>query len=89
MSIRAMVHIHNDETFLCELDELPKPTDNFVVLHNPRKRDGKALAFIDNEATSFVYPWTRISFIEIFDEVERRENVIGLFRESGDQRRRS
>jgi hypothetical protein len=44
---------------------------------------------VDDEATSFIYPFTRIAYIELFEEVERRENVVGLFRESGDQRRRS
>jgi hypothetical protein len=88
MAMRALVHIHNDETILCEIDEVPKPSDNFVVLRNPRKRDGKPLTFVDDGATSFIYPWTRISFIEMFEDVERRENIVGLFRESGDQRRR-
>jgi hypothetical protein len=89
MAIRAYVHIHNEETIACEIDEMPKPSDVFITLRNPRKKDGKALQFVDDAATSFIYPFTRIAFIELFEEVERRENVVGLFRESGDQRRRS
>jgi hypothetical protein len=89
MAIRALVHIHNEETIACEIDEMPKPSDSFVVLRHVRKKDGKPLQFVDDDATSFIYPFTRIAFIELFEEVERRENVVGLFRESGDQRRRS
>ena len=89
MAIRALVHIHNEETIACEIDEMPKPADVFVTVRNPRKKDGKPLQFVDDGATSFIYPFARIAFIELFDEVERRENVVGLFRESGDQRRRS
>ena len=89
MAIRALVHIHNDETLLCELDELPKPTDNYIVVRNPRRRDGKPLTFIEDSATGFLYPWNRITFIELFEDIGQRENVIGIFREADGVRRRS
>lgn len=85
MAIRVIVHVHNEDPFQAEMDELPDPRDTFVRLRNPRKRDGKALSFITDGATSFIYPWTRITFIEIMDEeqqqAERGDGVLNFFRE--------
>jgi hypothetical protein len=83
MSLRVVVHIHNEDPFLAEVDDLPDPKDNFVAIRNPRKRDGKALSFVTNGATSFLYPWSRISFIEVLDEAQTRDSVVGFFREEG------
>ncbi|MBX6341963.1 MAG: hypothetical protein IRY97_05850, partial [Thermomicrobiaceae bacterium] len=55
MAYRVIVHIHNEDPFLAEIDEMPDPKDNFVVLKNPRRRDGKALTFVTDGATAFIY----------------------------------
>ena len=81
--MRALVHIMNDDPILCELDSLPDPTDVFVRIRNPRKRDGKALELLADGATSFLYPWFRITFIELFEDEGGRESIVGFFRESG------
>lgn len=86
MAIRVIVHIHNEDPFVAEMDEMPDPKDNFILLRNPRKRDGKALTFVTDGATAFLYPWNRISFLEVLDGVAGRghESIVGFFRE--DQR---
>lgn len=83
MPIRIIVHIHNEDPFLAEVDELPDPKDNFIVIRHPRKRDGKALTFVTDGATSFLYPWARISFLEVMDETQGHDSVLGFFREEG------
>ncbi len=83
MAVRVVIHVFNEDPFLAEVDEIPKPNDNFMVLRNPRKRDGKSLSFITNGATSFIYPWTRISFVEVLDETQGTDSVVGFFREDG------
>ncbi len=83
MAYRVIVHIHNEDPFLAEIDEMPDPKDNFVVLKNPRRRDGKALTFVTDGATAFIYPWTRVSFIEVLDGASGQESIIGFFREEG------
>ena len=82
MAIRALVHIFNEDPVLCELDAMPKPTDNFITVRNPRRRDGKQIDILAAGVTSIVYPWNRITFIEFFDEEVQREAVLGFFRES-------
>lgn len=86
MSIRALVHIMNDDPIMCELEKIPNPTDAYIVVRNPRRRDGKAMELLADGATSFLYPWSRITFIELFEDEGQRENIVGFFRESGSGR---
>jgi hypothetical protein len=88
MAIRAILHIPGEEAILCDMDEMPKPTDNFITVHNPRRKDGKLIPTLEENASSLVFPWTRIAYIEFFEDTGQRENVVGFFRES-DARRRS
>lgn len=83
MPIRVVIHVHNEDPFVAEIEGVPDPKDNFLLLRNPRKRDGKALTFVTNGATSFIYPWTRISFVEVMDEAQGQESLVGFFREDG------
>lgn len=87
MAIRAIVHIPGEESILCELEAMPKPTDNFVIVTSPRRKDGKPIPTMEDGVSSIVFPWTRISFIELFEETSQRESVVGFFRESENRRR--
>lgn len=82
MAIRALVHLLNEDSVLCELDAMPKPSDHFIAVRNPRKRDGKPIDILAPGVTSIAYPWSRITFVEFFDEEVQREAVLGFFRES-------
>ncbi|RIK37163.1 MAG: hypothetical protein DCC58_18320 [Chloroflexi bacterium] len=87
MAIKAMIHILNEETVVGDLDSMPDPTHAYIIVRNLRRRDNKPLPMIDSAATSFAFPWTRISFVEFFEEATTRENIVGFFRESDTQRR--
>lgn len=89
MSVRALVHLMNDDPIMCELESVPNPTDAYVVIRNPRRRDGKPMELLADGATSFLYPWTRITFIELFEEEGQRDSIVGFFRESGSSRNHS
>lgn len=82
MAIRALLHLYNDDPILCDLDSVPEPRDNFVRVRNPTKRDGKPVEMINHGATSVLYPWSRITFIELFGEESQRDAVMGFFREA-------
>jgi hypothetical protein len=62
------------------VDELPHPTDNFLIVTNPRKKDGKDMTNIEPNCASLVYPWHRIVFVEVMG-AEQEEEVIGFVRE--------
>jgi hypothetical protein len=80
MSIEVIVHLHNEDPVLAEVEELPDPTHQFLYLTNPRRRDGRGLHYVTEGATSFIFPWTRITFVEIM-QAEEDGDVIEFFRE--------
>jgi hypothetical protein len=81
-----MLHVFNEETIVCEIDRLPEASDQFIMIYNPRRRDGKPLPTLADGATSYAFPWARIAFVEFFEEAQARESIIGLFRESDGRR---
>jgi hypothetical protein len=80
MTYTVLVHLHNEDTVVAEIDELPNPQDQIIVINNPRLRDGKDLHYIQPEVQTVIFPWTRISFIEVMP-TEEEEEIIGFIRE--------
>lgn len=78
--ISVIVHINNEDAVLCEMEDLPEATATYMVLHNPRLRDGKDLHYLDEEVTSMMLPWHRINFVQIVPSAETEE-VIGFVRD--------
>ncbi|MCS6906563.1 MAG: hypothetical protein RML93_01620 [Anaerolineales bacterium] len=81
MSYTLIVHITNAEPVVGEVERLPQPTDNLIVLHEPRQRDGKEVPYIDRESMIAIFPIHRISFIEVLTPHEEEEEIIGFVRE--------
>jgi hypothetical protein len=80
MSIEVILHLLNEDPILAELEELPDPTHQSIVITNPRRRDGRALHYVTEGARAFIFPLSRITFIEIMETEEARD-VIEFFRE--------
>ena len=69
------IHMTDGEPMLAEVEELPKPTDQYVVITNPRKRDGKDLPYLLEEVNTVMIPWWRINFIEVMPTGEEEEVI--------------
>jgi hypothetical protein len=76
----VLLHIQNEDPVLGEVEELPKPTDTIIIIKNPRKRDGKDLAFIDSNISTVIWPMSRMNFIEVIPS-EEEEEIITFVRE--------
>jgi hypothetical protein len=61
----AVLHISNEQPLIADLFELPNPTDLVVRLTNLRTLDGKRPVFVDDSKSVFLFPYHRVSFIEI------------------------
>ena len=61
----AVLHISNEQPLLADLFELPNPTDLVVRLTNLRSLDGKRPVFVDDSKSVFLFPYHRVSFIEV------------------------
>jgi hypothetical protein len=61
----AVVHLTSEQPVLADLFDMPKPGDSLLVFTNMRTLDGKRPVFIDQTASTFVFPYLNIRFIEI------------------------
>jgi len=80
MSIEVILHLHNEDPILAEIEKLPDPSDQSITVTHPRRRDGQALHYITEGATAFIFPWARISFIEVMG-TEETEEIVEFFRD--------
>jgi hypothetical protein len=75
-----LIHLLNEDPMVGEVEELPGPADVSVRVQNPRRRDGKDLQYVQNDVTTVILPWSRISFIELLPSGAEDE-IIGFVRE--------
>jgi hypothetical protein len=80
MAYRIQVHIANEEPIVLDVDDLPQPTDQFVIGMNPQRRDGKQVDFILREVNQVIIPWWRIHHIQVLPS-EGAEEVPTFVRE--------
>lgn len=78
--VSIILHISNEDPVVCEMDEMPSPSSQFLLVHNPRRRDGKDVHYLDEDVTSMIVPWHRVNFIQLLPSGEMEE-VIGFVRE--------
>lgn len=80
MTIEIILHLVNEDPILAEMEKLPDPTHQTITVSSPRRRDGRTLHYVTEGATSFIFPLSRVSFIEIMEEEEAKE-IVEFFRE--------
>ncbi|HOA24479.1 MAG: hypothetical protein WBH90_04825 [Aggregatilineales bacterium] len=80
MAYRLQVHIVNDDPIVLDVDELPQPTDQFIIGVNPQRRDGKEVQYVLREVNQVIIPWWRINLIQILPD-EQEEDVLTFVRE--------
>jgi hypothetical protein len=61
----AVLHFANEQPLLCDLRALPSSADVCLTVTNLRFLDGRKPGFIDHQGSWFLYPISRVSFIEI------------------------
>jgi len=81
MAITVLIHIANADPVMAEIEQLPSPTDNFILFTNPRARDGKPVHTFDAEARRFMIPWHRVNFVEAYPSEEDLTEVETFFRD--------
>ena len=81
MAYTVILHILNEDPIIAEMEELPGPQSTCIAVTNPRRRDGKAVSYVDREAAILYFPWTRFTFLEILAPRRTREEVVEFFRD--------
>lgn len=80
MPFTLILHIQNADPVVGEVDELPDPASNLVAVKNPRRVDGKDLAYLAENVVTVFWPVERLNFIEVISG-EEEEEIIGFVRE--------
>ncbi|OGO26801.1 MAG: hypothetical protein A2W33_02470 [Chloroflexi bacterium RBG_16_52_11] len=80
MPYTLILHIHNADPIVGEVEDVPEPTDTMVIITNPRMRDGKDVPYLAENVTTVLWPIDKIHFIEILSGKEEEE-IIGFVRE--------
>ncbi|MCB8982831.1 MAG: hypothetical protein H6659_03315 [Ardenticatenaceae bacterium] len=78
--VSVIVHIANEDPIVCEVESLPDAKDSNIQIHNPRRRDGMDVHYLDEDVTSVIFPMHRINFIQILPSADVSE-VVGFVRE--------
>lgn len=80
MPISVILHISGEEPIVGEIEDMPTPGDNVLIVQNPRRRDGKDINYLAVDITTVIWPMDKINFIEIMPS-EAEEEIIGFVRE--------
>lgn len=80
MSVTVLVHVEGEDAIRGELDALPHPSDQMVIIHNPQRKDGKDLHYLEEEVTTLIMPIRRVNFIQVMPSAGVEE-IIGFVRE--------
>jgi hypothetical protein len=80
MPYTVMIHVLNEDAVVGEVDELPEPNDQVIIVSNVRRRDGRDVSYILPETNTVVYPWTRVHCVEILPS-EAEEEIVSFIRE--------
>ncbi len=80
MAKTVIVHIVGEDPVVGEIDHDPQPTDNFLLVTNCRRRDGKDVAYLSPGCESVIFPWSRVTFVENMVDESARDEVLDFFR---------
>jgi len=80
MPYTVLVQILNEDAVVGEVERIPEPTDQVLIVSNLRLRDGRSVSYLLPETDTVVYPWARIHCVEILPG-EEEEEVISFIRE--------
>jgi hypothetical protein len=75
-----LIHLMGEDPIVAEVNELPDPQDQILIINNPRLRDGKDLPNVLPEVQTLIFPWNRVHFIEVMP-TEEEEEIIGFIRD--------
>lgn len=75
-----ILHIMGEDPVLADIDKEPEPTDAFIKVTNVRKKDGKDVAYLAPGVQAVLFPWHRVTFIELMPSEEERSQVVDFFR---------
>jgi hypothetical protein len=78
--ITLLLHISNAEPVKVDVEDLPEPTDIMIVGRNPRDRKDKEVEWLDEGVNTVIFPWSRISLIQVMPDPDAQSEFPQLWR---------
>lgn len=78
--LTILLHVANEEAIVGEVEALPDSSSQFIAIRNPRLRDGRDVTYLLAETSVVIYPWHRITSVEILT-TEGDEKIVTFIRE--------
>ncbi len=75
MAHLVLLHLLNEEPVLAEMEKLPEPTDQVLIVSAVRKMDGHEVTFLQPNAGTVIFPWSRVQCVEIMGGAAEEEIV--------------
>lgn len=73
----VVIHLLSEQPMLADLFEVPAASETNLVCTNLRTLDGRRPVFVDDMASTFVFPYRHIRFLEIHPERSAARGVEG------------
>jgi hypothetical protein len=80
MPYTVMIHVLNEDAVVGEVESIPEPNDQIIIVSNVRRRDGRDVSYVLPETNTVVYPWSRVHCVEILPS-EEEEEIVSFIRE--------
>jgi hypothetical protein len=80
MAKTVVLHLSGEDPVLADIEQEPLPGDLFIRVTNMRKRDGKPVPYLAAGVQAVIFPWHRVTFVEIMPSEEERSSVVDFFR---------
>jgi hypothetical protein len=61
----VVLHLMSEQPLLADMDALPSPNDNLIICKNLRMMNGNRPIFVDESASTFIFPMEFVRFIEV------------------------
>ena len=81
MAFDVLIHLRNEDSVLAEMEEMPDLNASYITCAKVRKKDGKPESYLDTEAASCMFPWSRITLIEAYPSDTGDEDIEYFFRD--------
>lgn len=80
MAYSILLHVLNEDAIVGEMEELPDPSAQFIIVNSPRLRDGRDVPYLLPETNTIILPWHRVHSLEVLPS-EEDEQVVTFIRE--------
>lgn len=81
MARNVIIHLVNEDPVKADMEELPSPSATCIQFTNPRKKDGKPVGWASPGSVAYIFPMSRVNFIEVMTSREEVGGIVGFHRE--------